>query len=76
MPIVNDVTGVSAGSRPKQRVQRLAEILADEIVQREIEAGARRRRNAGVQQRLEMVRIVRRERFEAKYAATLSTDSP
>lgn len=43
----------------EQRVERFAEPFADEIVQREIEPGACRRRYAGVQQRLQSIRIVR-----------------
>ena len=63
MPIVNDVAGVADGIETEQRVERFAEILADEIVQREIETGARSRRNSGVQQRFEPIRIVGGERM-------------
>jgi hypothetical protein len=55
----------------EQSVERLAELFADEIVQREIEARACRRRNAGVKQVFEAVGIVNGEwvRFEITHNA-------
>src|SRR5579871_3795837 len=50
----------------EQRIERLAELLAHEIVQSEIEPGARGGGNAVVQQRLETVRIVGGKRVGRK----------
>lgn len=68
MPIVNDVTGVRAGSRPSRLPERPAAVFSDQIVRGDIERAARARRHVA-QQRFQRIGVVCVQRVRVEIRA-------